>query len=158
MITVPYHVLLVNLGYKAEEFITEIGLAKSAAKLFKPKTTLIALVGATIGKTGFLTFEATTNQNIAGLFSIDRDVLMPEYLYYVSQTLYPKFISLGSGKFRMANLSFVRSLKIPLPPLSVQQKIVAQIESEQKKVTGTKELVEIFEQKINDKISEVWGK
>ena len=53
---------------KAEEFITEEGLNNSSAKLFPKDTTLIALVGATIGKTALLKFESTTNQNIAGIY------------------------------------------------------------------------------------------
>ncbi len=48
-------------------------------------------------------------------------------------------------------------LKIPLPPISVQQEIVAQIEAEQEMVNVNKKLIVIFEQKIKDKISEVWG-
>ncbi|EAJ2520157.1 restriction endonuclease, partial [Campylobacter coli] len=49
--------------YQVKEKITELGLQKSSAKLLKKETTLIALVGATIGKIGFLTFESATNQN-----------------------------------------------------------------------------------------------
>ncbi|EMB8198098.1 N-6 DNA methylase, partial [Campylobacter coli] len=52
--------------YQVKEKITELGLQKSSAKLLKKETTLIALVGATIGKIGFLTFESATNQNITG--------------------------------------------------------------------------------------------
>jgi len=97
----------------AEEFITEAGLSNSAAKLFPMDTTLIALVGATIGKTGLLKFESTTNQNIAGVYPRSREILEPIYLFHAAQQLYQEFIKLGEGKFRMANLSFVRELKIP---------------------------------------------
>jgi len=48
-------------------------------------------------------------------------------------------------------------LSIPLPPLSVQQEIVAQIEAEQEMVNANKKLIEIYEQKIKDRIKEVWG-
>ena len=44
--------------------ITEVGLKNSSAKILTPKTTLIAMVGATIGKVAFLEFEACTNQNV----------------------------------------------------------------------------------------------
>lgn len=142
---------------KAKEYITELGLEKSAAKKFKPKTTLIALVGATIGKTAFLNFEATTNQNIAGLYPVDENKLKPEFLFFISQTLYPEFLKLGEGKFRMANLSFVRKLKIPFLSLETQNHIVAQIEKEQELVNANNELIEIFEQKIKDKLASVWG-
>jgi len=142
---------------KSTEFITKTGFDNSSAKKLNAKTTLIALVGATIGKTAFLTFEATTNQNIAGLYPLNFDELLPEFLFYISQNLYPKFISLGSGKFRMANLSFIRGLKIPLPPLETQQKIVAEIELERELVEANKKLIGIYEKKIKDKTSEVWG-
>ncbi len=140
---------------RIQQFITKEGLKNSSAKIFKPKTTLIALVGATIGKTAFLMVESATNQNIAGIYPKDDKMLLPEFVFYISQILYREFMNLGSGKFRMANLSFVKSLKIPLPPIDVQQQIVTQIESEQKIINENKKLIEIFEQKIKDKIQEV---
>jgi type I restriction enzyme M protein len=97
-------------------FITEEGLKKSAAKMLKANSTLIALVGATIGKTGFITYEASTNQNVAGL--------------------YP--------------------LEIPLPPLEVQEVIVAKIEAERKVIDGCRELIKTYEDKIKRVIDKVW--
>ena len=49
------------------KFITEEGLKNSSAKIYKMNTVIVALVGATIGKTGLLKFETSTNQNIAAL-------------------------------------------------------------------------------------------
>lgn len=140
----------------AEEYITERGLSNSSAKIFPAKTTLIALVGATIGKTAFLQFDCSTNQNVAGLVPKDKSKLISEYTFYSSQMLYSKFLELGEGKFRMANLSFVRSLKIPLPPLEVQKEIVAEIEAEQALVTANRKLVERMEGKIEAAIARVW--
>ena len=142
---------------KAEEFVTEAGLSNSAAKLFPKDTTLIALVGATIGKTGLLKFESTTNQNIAGVYPKSRKVLEPVYLFHAAQQLYPKFMKLGEGKFRMANLSFVREQKIPLPPLATQQAIVVEIEAEQAMVAGNRDLITRFEKKIQATLARIWG-
>ena len=48
----------------------------------------------------------------------------PSYVYYACTALYPKFLALTQGsKLAMANLSFVRSLQIPVPPIDVQNKI-----------------------------------
>lgn len=52
--------------------------------------------------------------------------------------LYPNFLRLGDGKFRMANLSFVRNQEIPLPPLKIQKQIVTEIEKEQKSLNSLK--------------------
>lgn len=49
------------------------------------------------------------------------------------------------------------TIKIPLPSFSEQQTIVKAIEEEMQLVNANKRLIEIFEQKIKEKISEVWG-
>jgi len=48
-------------------------------------------------------------------------------------------------------------IKIPLPPLDVQTQIVTRIEEEQKLVDANKKLIGLFEEKIKEKIAEVWG-
>lgn len=104
--------------------ITELGLQKSSAKLMKERTTLIAMVGATIGKVSFLNFEATTNQNVACLFPRDEEKLNPDYLYYACKNLYSKFIEFTNGKFAIASLSFIKELEIPIPSIEEQERIV----------------------------------
>ena len=105
-------------------YITELGLEKSSAKLLKEKTTLIAMVGATIGKVAFLDFEATTNQNVACLFPKDENELNPDYLYYACKSLYPTFVEYANGKFAMASLTFIRNLEITIPDIEEQVRIV----------------------------------
>lgn len=51
----------------------------------------------------------------------------------------------------------VTELSVALPSLETQRQIVAQIEKEQELVNSNKELIEIFEQKIKDRIAKVWG-
>ncbi|MEI6138783.1 MAG: N-6 DNA methylase [Mariniphaga sp.] len=53
--------------------------------------------------------------------------------------------------------SNLRELQIALPSLQEQTLIVQRIEEEQSLVNSNKRLIEIFEQKIKDKIDEVWG-
>ena len=142
---------------EAQEYITEEGLKNSAAKLFQKGTTFIALVGATIGKTGYNNIETCTNQNIAGIFPIDETKLDNLYLFYAAQTLYQKFIELGNGGFRMANISFVKQQLIPLPSLETQKEIVQKIEEERKVIEGNKQLIEIYTQKIEERLKKVWS-
>jgi len=113
-------------------YITKEGLENSSAKVFKKKTVLVALVGATIGKTGFLTFDSTTNQNIVGLYPLKRSRIVPEYLFFTVQFLYPRFLALSRSGFKMANLTFVRNLDIPLPPLNLQQKFAGIVQKTEK--------------------------
>lgn len=119
------------------KFITQKGLENSSAKIISAGSVLIALVGATIGKTALLTFETTTNQNIAAIDVVKNDNFSSYFIFYLIQALYQEFLNIGSGKFKMANLTFVRNLKIPIPPLELQEKfatIVKQIESEKSKI------------------------
>jgi len=128
--------------YKSEQFITKKGLENSSAKLFSKDTILIALVGATIGKTALLKFDCATNQNIAGIIIKDNKRVNSNYLFFSAKQLYPKFMSLSGDTFKMATLSFIRSIKIPLPPIHLQQKfakIAEQVEKMKENIKKTKQ-------------------
>mgnify|MGYP001035697750 CR=1 FL=1 len=138
-----------SLVTKADEYITQEGLENSSAKWFEIDTVLIALVGATIGKTGLLKFRTTTNQNIAGIYPNDTKQLNTMYLFYACQQLYHKFVALGERKFRMANLSFVRNLEIAIPPADLQQRFATLAERinntlYEKQSQSTEEINELF--------------
>lgn len=95
-------------------FITVEGLNHSSAKMFPIDTVLVALVGATIGKTALLKFETTTNQNVLGIRGIRENGYTPEFVYYYTQGLYKMFLGLADGGFAMASKGFISELPIPL--------------------------------------------
>ncbi|MEX9786771.1 MULTISPECIES: restriction endonuclease subunit S [Providencia] len=109
--------------YSASNFITELGLAKSNAKLLKERTTLIALVGATIFKTAFLEFEATTNQNIASIKSKNPNVVNDKFIFYYITNLYDVLKS-EMRNYGMLNLTTLRQFNIPIPAIEEQKRIV----------------------------------
>jgi len=53
--------------------------------------------------------------------------------------------------------AYLNQIQIPLPSIKDQRQIVAEIEKEQKIIEANKEMIKLFEQKIKDKISELWG-
>jgi len=63
----------------------------------------------------------------------------------------------GAAIKNVASVKVLQGLKIPLPPLELQKEIVAETETEQKMVQECEKLIAIHEQKIGDRISEVWG-
>jgi type I restriction enzyme M protein len=63
----------------------------------------------------------------------------------------------GTGGLQRVPLDFLKSTEIPLPHIEIQKQIVAQIEKEQELVNANKQLIEIYEQKIKDRIAKVWG-
>ena len=106
------------------KFITQEGLEHSSAKLLESGTVLVALVGATIGKTALLRFRTTTNQNVAAIKVNDNSDYYPEFVFYLLQGLYGKFMNYSNGKFAMATLSFVRDLPLIKPPRNLQGEFV----------------------------------
>lgn len=105
------------------DYITEEGMKHSSAKMQHADTTLIAMVGATIGKVAYLTFDATTNQNVASLYPLNEDILHAPYLFYACTSLYDRFVELGKNGFAMASLGFIRGLQLTLPNLERQKEI-----------------------------------
>jgi len=79
------------------------------------------------------------------------DNLLPKFLYYSLKTK-----PLESDGYKR-HFTKLKLYKIPLPPLEVQEQIVAEIEAEQKAIEECKKLIEKMEKKIEAKIEEVWG-
>lgn len=124
--------------FDSEEKITEDAVAHSSAKLFPIDSVLIAMYGATIGKTAILGIPATTNQACA--CARCRDVLNNKYLFYYLRSQKDTFIAKGKGGAQ-PNISqdIIRNHMIPLPPLVEQRRIVEQIESLFSKLDEAKE-------------------
>ncbi|MCM1491338.1 MAG: restriction endonuclease subunit S [Muribaculum sp.] len=110
------------------KYISHLGLENSSAKVLDNGTVLIALVGATIGKVAILQTHTATNQNV-GFIKPNKDVAIPMFVFYEIQALYELFSGFGNGKFRMANLTFIRNLPLILPPLRLQEQFAAKVES-----------------------------
>lgn len=108
------------------EFITEEAITNSSAKLNPTGSVLIAMYGATIGKLGILTFPATTNQ--ACCACIEYEAINQMYLFYFLLSQRTAFIEKGGGGAQ-PNISkeIIVNTYIPLPPLSEQHRIVAEI-------------------------------
>lgn len=57
------------------EFITQLGLERSAAKLLPAETTCVAITGATLGQMGFLAESMAANQSVVGIVANSEDRL-----------------------------------------------------------------------------------
>lgn len=103
---------------------------------------------------------------IDGICSTDIFVLIGnknvDTKFYASYFLSEKFNNevlkgLKGAQLPRVGYEHFSTLVIPYPPIEAQQQIVAQIEKEQAMVNASKQLIEIFEQKIKDRIAKVWG-
>lgn len=110
--------------------ITKKGLDSSSAKKLPAGTVMVAMYGASIGRTGVMGEEMTTNQAIAcGVPKSDK--ILGQYLLYFLQSQKQEFISAGKGGAQ-PNISqgVVKSWKIPVPPLEEQKLIIEEIDNQ----------------------------
>ena len=134
------------------KYITNEGLEHSSAKMYQDGYVIVALVGATIGKTALLKFPTTTNQNVAGINVPSNRNYTSEYVFYLIQNLYELFHSIGNGKFKMANLGFVRSLPLVVPPLALQQEFASKIDAIEKQKELIKQSIAETETLFNSRM------
>ena len=113
---------------KSDETITELGFTSSSAKLFPKGTVVVALYGATVGKTGILDIEASSNQAVCAIFPRNHSFIT-KYMFYWLQSQRKNLISQSMGGAQ-PNISqgIIRALPFPLPPLPEQERIVERIE------------------------------
>ena len=125
----------------ADHFITESGLNNSNAKLFPPGTVLLAMYGATAGKVSLLSIEATTNQALCALLPTEE--MVPKFLVLVLESMYQYLLNLRTGIAR-DNLSQekIRNIRIPVPPLDIQQQLVAEVEQLEAKITEAQVVID----------------
>jgi restriction endonuclease S subunit len=110
--------------FSAKNFITQKGLANSAAKLFPENSVLIAMYGATAGQVGILRFKAASNQAVCAVLP-SKNVLT-EFMFYAVLSKQAELISQATGNAQ-PNISQIKikNTEIPLPPLPEQRRIVA---------------------------------
>lgn len=90
-----------------------------------------------------------------------KEHVLPQWLYICIKE--PKFQEqgknsmTGTGGLQRIPKDFIQNWRIPLPAPDIQQQIVADIEREQAAVNSAKELIEIFTQKITNRIAQIWN-
>jgi type I restriction enzyme S subunit len=113
-----------DLLLSTEETLTDLGLAESAAKWVPSGSILIAMYGATVGKTALLGIDATTNQAVCSLVP-NPEVADNRYLWYAIRASVPKFLAKRVGGAQ-PNISqkIIRETFLSIPALSEQRRIV----------------------------------
>lgn len=113
--------------YFTDNYITKIGYENSSATLVPKNSTVIALAGQgkTRGMVARIKIELSTNQSLASI--IPNDIVENDYLFYVLTSQYDNLrrVSSGDGSRGGLNKDILGKYVIHVPPLHVQQHIVA---------------------------------
>jgi len=144
-----------NYIIDTEEKITQDAVKNSSAKLFPKGTILMAMYGATVGKTAILKKEATTNQAICGIIP-NNDNFNSEFLRYQLIFKREDFLKQRYGGAQ-PNISqnIIKKFKVAIPSLPEQRKIAhvlstvqKAIEQQDKLIRTTTELKKAIMQKL----------
>ena len=135
--------------------ITEKALKNSSAKIFPIDSVLVAMYGATVGQVGILKIKSSTNQAVCSI--IPNNNYLPEFIYYYLKQKKEELIGLSVGGAQ-PNISqgIIKSIQIPIISLESQNLIVEKLEEERKVIEGNKKLIDIYTQKIEDRINKIW--
>ena len=121
---------------KASEFVTQRALAETNLTLYPAGTLLVAMYGEgkTRGKCAELRISATTNQALAAL-QVNEQVRA--YLRHFLELNYEEMRKVASGGVQPnLNLSLVRAVAVPLPPLVEQIRIVSEVDRRLSLING----------------------
>ena len=100
--------------YKPSEYITKLGLEKSATKLLKKKTTVLAITGATLGQVSLLEIDTCTNQSVVGIS--ENDKISHVYIYPYVKSVIKKIIGNQTGGAQQhINKGNVEDTKLLIP-------------------------------------------
>lgn len=144
-----------KLIIKPSEYITELGLKNSSAKLFPKGSVAIAMYGATIGRTSILDIDATTNQACA-VGNPKPNITTSEFLYYFLINEKDNFIAKGKGGAQ-PNISqaLIKEHVVYFPPFAEQKEIadrldqlLAQVEATQARLARIPYIIKQFRQSV----------
>lgn len=94
--------------------------------------------------------------------TVNTQMILPEYLNSILNSNYGirlnnKNVSI-SGNQANINATKLKSYPIPLPDISTQSKIVKKLNQEREIIDANKKLIQIYKDKVGDRINKIWGK
>ena len=140
---------------RPRKHITEEAIRESATNLIR-KGNVIVVTRVGLGKLFRNDFDVCISQDSQGL--IVKDEVNADYLVYILKDRVENFKKVSQGStIQGVTKKQLSEIQIPLPPLKVQQKIVAEIEGYQRVINANRELIEQMKGKIQAAIARVWS-
>ncbi len=145
--------------YQGKTEFTEIYLGKPkkwTSKITKvaERNDILMSVRAPVGPVNIATEKICIGRGIASIRAKEIDKM---FLFYFLKSIEDKIRGGGGAVFDSINKKQIEEIKIPLPSLEIQQKLVAEAEEEQKIIDVNKKLIEIMEGKIEANIKFIYG-
>lgn len=125
---------------KTELLITEDAVKNSATNIL-PKGMIIISTHVGLGKICELMQETAINQDLKGISFFDNSIDKYFFVYWY-RSIANYIISKGRGAtVKGVTLNFMKNLVIPVPPMDVQQRIVAELDKINEVIEDCRELL-----------------
>ena len=114
-----------------------------------------------IGKVAYINYN--TDYYYGGFMGVIRafeNKVVPKFLFYcLTSSEFNLYLhnAISGVNINNLNAKILYSYQIPLPPLDVQEEIVAEIEKEENAIEECKKLIALHQENINTKIQSIWG-
>ena len=115
--------VLYNEIYSTECLITEKAIEKTAAKWIPENCVIVAISGATAGRCAINKIPLTTNQHCLNI-QIDPKLALYRYVFYCVCNQEDELLEKKEGARGDLNSSRILSLKIPVPSIEEQKRII----------------------------------
>lgn len=138
-----------------KEKITDRAVKESNVKLIPKGTTLLSFK-LSIGKTAIAGADLYTNEAIAALIPIDENITN-EYLFALFSGEMIDLHNVGNKAFgKSLNSKYLKeSVKIPVPPVNIQNKIVEECKKIDEKYNSTRMSIEEYRKEIVETFKEL---
>ena len=107
---------------EASAFVTDQAITELPLKWVSPHSVVVAISGASAGRSAILNIRAVTNQHCCNI-EINSKLADFRYVYYCIASCYEQLRNLGRGARGDLNVSIIKSFEIPLPTLDEQRYI-----------------------------------
>lgn len=140
-----------------KEKLTNEAIKNSNCKVIK-KGSLLMSFKLTVGRTAFAGYDLYTNEAIVAFEKChsNEHIINLRYLSYVLPIASEQDSSKNNMGAPMLNKEKIKALKIPLPPLEIQQQIVEELDSYQNIINGAKQIIANWKPRID--IDPFWPK
>lgn len=141
--------------FDTKEQITEKAISECNMRIV-PKDTVVMSFKLSIGKVAILNEDMYTNEAIANFPIKNKEVILPQYLYYALRTL--SFDNTDRAVMgNTLNKAKLNELVIPYCGFDIQQKIVEVLDKAQELIDKREAQIEALDELIKSKFIEMFG-
>jgi len=141
-----------NFVIESEQMISEIAINECRLKINPVGTLIVALYGQgkTRGQVSELKIESATNQAIATIIVNDEKVFNRYLKYFLKKSYLDLRKKASGGTQANLNLTIIKNIELPIPPLNIQQKTVQYLDQLSQKTEKLKQVQQEKMQSLKD--------